>query len=77
MAADSPGIIANSTAALPVNSASLQQVMEAVLIELKQLNFFVKQLPLYLNQGKNIIDEDADFNGNLTGLDILNNANLS
>lgn len=77
MTADNTSVISNSASGMPINPSSIVQILEAILVELKQLNFFIKQLPLYLNSGKNILDEDADYSENLTGDDITNNASLS
>lgn len=74
---ENSNIVANSTAQMPTNSSSDGQVLEAILVELKQLNFFIKQLPLYLNTGKNIIDEEADYTESLTGLDVTTNSSLA
>lgn len=48
------------------------QYLSEILMELRQLNFYLKQLPLFLNTGKSIVDEDADFRNSMTSSDINN-----
>ena len=61
---DTLGVQNVNAIALPptsVRGIGLEESSALILAELRQLNFFLRQLPLYLNGGINITDEDKDY----------------